>query len=1108
MSWDNVINRGSGQVEFRLAFEGLPYEAVSDPAMVRRRPTVRGESGWSASNYYSHTTGVDGSDTMVRAALVRVDAVPSVTTEVIFSDGSANSAGWQITWTAGSDLHFRASNGAAVTSPGYTITSSDVGKVLLLVGTLGGGAIGFEVNGTSLGSNSFSGSFVGSAGADTAIGAYSNAGGNDPASSFTILACAASDSVSTVGDADDYWEACKDAGDLASFTGIEGLWSVRQTSSLAFDLVGSVGFTKNGTPTLEDDFAADYDDEDGRERIAGLDREGLVLEEQGDLASATMESGGFTVTIVDDQGKDRWTELFSKTPSVRTYLTADAGIAATTFTVESTTGVTAGDHLYVGTETIKVGTVASSTSLTGCSRARHDSIAQKHWTESGDRLAYPEVTDWPTTIERRRAWLYAYGEGDSRAGNGTLIWRGICYTDAKLNGDGSSWSISIDPITALFDQDLGVDLDEPTQPRGIYYPGNAPFRATLIEYTTSSPDTPSDFVSVYVVGHYETNADFCDALNTKIDAATSGFTVAEIRAVPEGDEGWHFEYTTDNASAKWIGIQVRSLVDGRLLNPTEQLYNKSTGVTVASVATDTAYGYRWTLASVPGERTVPRGVFNRPSTGGLGLDEDEEEVTTTEVANNPDLRVYMGGRFSVSSSIDAAIVETTDGSGNRSLQVDTVGASDRYINFRDERGPSGDFGFIYTRTIPATFQFTRRYAEGTLADFRTAITDLAQLESNKGTVPFITASDWASIASVVDEAREGRRVGWRKYTATQSINLWEHIQHEARLLGCFWRLNSTGALQLAKLRVPVATVTAASDIAETEVLIDGGYPEWEKNADGTVNVVELKTGYDPVEDEFLGTTFIVRDVQSISHYKRSYKLEIHPKSEAIGTAFYEDVVDLAQTVFGVYGGDYAVVTVEVPFKLFSVLVGDFVTITHKNLPDPETGKRGLSNRPALVIGRRWDLDQGRGTFRLLVPFDNLAGYAPSVSVSSASGSGTAWTLTVSTNDPLGDAAYFETGDVLSDHFGDGMRIRLMQWNNASPTVRVGEIDAAGVDDSAGTIAVTLDSSWTGLGGNDYVLGYDEATAAVTAAQRAYAFLADTDARINFSTETPARQYAA
>lgn len=121
-----------------------------------------------------------------------------------------------------------------------------------------------------------------------------------------------------------------------------------------------------------------------------------------------------------------------------TWVTADATAAATTLALESTSGMAAGDTIYIGSESITIGTVASGTSLTGCTRGTLGTTAAKLWGNATDGDAvHRTVPAW----EGRRAWLYAWtvtasGVGLSQEILSTLI------VDGPPNHDGDNeWSI-------------------------------------------------------------------------------------------------------------------------------------------------------------------------------------------------------------------------------------------------------------------------------------------------------------------------------------------------------------------------------------------------------------------------------------------------------------------------------------------------------------------------------------------------------------------------------------------------------------------------------------------------------------------------------------------
>jgi hypothetical protein len=98
-------------------------------------------------------------------------------------------------------------------------------------------------------------------------------------------------------------------------------------------------------------------------------------------------------------------QIFSLSRRRSTWITADALVGATTIAVTSTAGMIANDTIYIGAESIRIGTVASATSLTGCTRGYLGSIAQplKGTSSDGDAV-YRFAPSW----EGRRAWLYGW----------------------------------------------------------------------------------------------------------------------------------------------------------------------------------------------------------------------------------------------------------------------------------------------------------------------------------------------------------------------------------------------------------------------------------------------------------------------------------------------------------------------------------------------------------------------------------------------------------------------------------------------------------------------------------------------------------------------------
>ncbi|MFZ4759935.1 MAG: hypothetical protein ACOYLX_17355, partial [Burkholderiaceae bacterium] len=242
---------------------------------------------------------------------------------------------------------------------------------------------------------------------------------------------------------------------------------------------------------------------DGRLRICALRTDGIETGCDADQARATVKAKGLNVTIIDVGGYA--TRAFAYTTATKCWLTSDLTSSATTVNVTDTSLFAFIGTIHIGTEAISyIGT--TGTSFTSCTRGALSTIPQKHFTENGRALRRPEITDAPASYEGRRAYLFAYGEGDSPTGTGTQIWIGIMSRDPRL--DGPAWSLSFDPITRVLDSSLGDDLETPVPPRGIYYPWSNALRITVKECPTATyaAQTESAADTFYLTGFYETQS--------------------------------------------------------------------------------------------------------------------------------------------------------------------------------------------------------------------------------------------------------------------------------------------------------------------------------------------------------------------------------------------------------------------------------------------------------------------------------------------------------------------------------------------------------------------------------------------------------------------------
>lgn len=826
--------------------------------------------------------------------------------------------------------------------------------------------------------------------------------------------------------------------------------------------------------------------DNGRQRIAGLNPDGLIIDEDVDPVRVDVQSRGLSVRVVDRQDDDVWTQFSIIEPEGATFLTADMNAATTSISVLDTSQWSVGTMLHLGTECLRV-TGISSGVLATVARAQWGTQAQCHYTEDGDKLRRPAVSKtYPVGLEGRRVRVYRYIIGtDALDGDGTCVWRGIVATEPMMSDSGTEWSFDADPLTSLFEQDLGSDMEDPVTPRGIYYPRSWPLWMVIQEYTASDTPTASH-TRLFVRGFFETNAELCEHLNAVIDPLIASWNVQYLRAVPDGDDDWHFVFKTGSTVRRLVVVANHPLEGG----VTEDNFP-----TLAELSANTEYAVYWGdhPTAIDGVRAVPRGGIggNRAVSDGQG---------------GPDYNLYIDGVLTLVSPMSVTITRDNGGTSQK-YKTTAVDTAERKLTLNR----SEQLVTWYSREVKPTIDLGRIYVDnGTLADFRDALTTLAPTLANIGGCPYITGEDLASWATTIDAAAEGRRpLQVRDYIASKKIQLSDLIQNDCRLYGVFPALDADAKVGLKRLRVPNAYEGMSVVIDDSSAIDSGdGVPKAERNALGTVNQVVFKTGYDPKTDEHKGQQYRIRDVESISTRKASKELEIAPMSRSEYVEGIAEATAVAAPHLSVLGRAYIVVTVPVHAAaagdlLVNALVGTACLFTSSYVPDPASGIRGINSAPALVIGRYWDLLTGKGSLKLLIHASGVAGYAPDLSITGtpANVSGNTWDMTVSTNDPLGVVSLWPAELVPSEVIAVGDKLDLIQYDTFAATPVQGTVVQW---NSATSIRVTFNSAVTPT--SSYYLRTSDA-AAVAEGQRFYCYLANDSARIEFGTPTGARRFA-
>lgn len=863
-----------------------------------------------------------------------------------------------------------------------------------------------------------------------------------------------------------------------------------------------------GMPTIwVTDSALEGSGTDDRHERVGFRANSFTFSERADITSATLKATGFDAEIVDIGGHA--TSELAQMPTYTTWLTADLTKTGTTIYVRSTSGWVVNETIHVGTECLVVTNILDAFSAT-VTRGRRDTIAQAHFTSDGINLRSPEVTTKPVGVEGRRAYVYALGDAES--GNGTRIFAGVCATDARLV-DGTKWTISIDPLTTLLDQNVGSDLAEPVSPRGIHYfaDNDAELQVTLYGSGTFSGGASADhfttgFGSQFSDGNafFETQDEFITWINALIVTKSSGWITPLtddgaggtpcLQAVHTIDGSWTFQYKT-GGTAYWISVQLFSRIDRANFLGRWHL----SGSPTVTMTPNQTYILEPSGTSDPSLGCVPRGMYGQ-----------RDGVVVAAGSGVPfTRRIYFGGNIDTSGA-DSCQIEwsTADGSASDTtyhLLQDPDGAtrSAEVINYDADR-LAGTPPHYWTPANLPRITITRIATVGSVYDFVADITTNSQSLANGGAMPLLTSSDvnLSEFSQNVTDAATGVDFLLRRfYPQSKAMALSEVLGPELLLLGLVPCMDETGKICFRKFRVRASTDTIDATIDSSVQL---GMPRWERASYGSVNDITLKTGYDPKEDKYSGVSFRVRDVGAYSRNRLAKRMVIEPKS------YYNSRADVGVTnamilpivepIIGLLGYAYDLVDIDVPLKLFNTIIGDVVAFTCDQVPNAETGDRGVTSLVGLVVGRAWKPAEGRGTLSMLVTLQRIAGYSPTSRVISYTNiSGNEYDLNVTAaSQPTGYASYAKWA------VGDKVQVEVI--DDDTPTSLTGTVTL--ITPGTERVRVMFDGAWT-PGVYTWNLDYQNSdTSGMPSTQQAYAFEAADIGIVDMgATEVAARTFA-
>lgn len=838
--------------------------------------------------------------------------------------------------------------------------------------------------------------------------------------------------------------------------------------------------------------------------VTSLEDCGFAIEESVNIPEAKLEVKT-TVLNLWETDAEILSGLFNRRPSVERFGAVSFAYDATGITLLSTSGISGGDVIHVGTEAIKVGSV-SNPNLTGCTRAYWGTIARKHW--ASDTPGVPEllVTDRPLRFRGRRVTLYLYGDSDPLDGDGNAVWRGVVADEPRLVSDGTMYQVPMAGNAMLLDARLGTDLDEPAKPRGVYYTASAGLSFSVTEALASSARNTAS--GVYT-GFSETNDAFVSDFNAWLAALTSGFD-STYEATLCAD-GWTILCVVGPNTVALDRLHVESEQDGESRFARDMRQDDYDGPEIGfdTPASGQRLFMRWYHTVPGGAGQVPRGYF------GFG---DRRDAAATLTA--PSKRVYLGR--SVGSDWSGATFDLAAPTEFRSYvgPITSLDTSGNWIEWTPEVVIRGDsMGARYTQTEPLT---VRPYRElrtaalptwagfGTVAELMTALTEEAVTYGDLGTTPFIVAADvdldvWTGTAHAAAITPWQRS---RRYYLASPVDVMEFLSHELRAVACYPCTDSAGKIIIRPVKLPNANDAAIVDITEEVMIVNGDGVPLSSLVRGnqTINRITFRTGYDAIEDDWSGYEEVNdHTAQALDHQDR--ELVVEPRSYSNRLISADEAGLMALPVLSLFGYPLDYWSPKLPWTAFDLRLGTPITFDAAHLPDYTTGTRPITDAVGIVVGRKWALSEAYGELQIIVSWQNIAGYSPTARVLSQNDNGgNNWTLTVdhSRYSPLDTdgSTVLAAGD---SFFEVGQQVLVMEVDveNAGTGAGLplaGEVTAD--SSGSGTITVTFDSTWT-PGVKTWDLIYDHYDAAgVTAQQKTFAAFAGTDGLLGAGDANP------